>query len=79
MTAQQDIPQLLEQLYQALNQPDELLDDDFPAVGALTAAIQAHLDQATPQQLAAEQQESWSSCAMCWGSWSTRPTRTANR
>ena len=57
MTTQQDIPQLLEQLYQALNQPDELLDDDFPAVGALTAAIQAHLDQATPQQLAAEQQE----------------------
>ncbi len=57
MTAQQDIPQLLEQLYQALNQPDELLDDSFPAVEALSSAIQVHLDQATPQQLAAEQQE----------------------
>ncbi len=57
MADQADIPLLLQQLYQALDQPDELLDDEFPAVEALTTAIQAHLDQATPQQLAAEQQE----------------------
>ena len=57
MADQADIPLLLQQLYQALDQPDELLDDEFPAVDALTAAIQTHLDQATPQQLVAEQQE----------------------
>ena len=57
MTDQADIPLLLQQLYEALNQPDELLDDEFPAVDALARAIQAHLEHATPQQLAAEQQE----------------------
>jgi len=48
MTAQQDIPQLLEQLYQALNQPDELLDDSFPAVEALSSAIQTALSHSGP-------------------------------
>jgi hypothetical protein len=52
-----DIPQLLEQLYQALSQPDELLDETLPVVEALTTAIQAHLKQATVEQLTAEQQE----------------------